>query len=316
MAQRKVDLSRAPFLFLIPLIGLALAAAAISLPFAQAEEAGAAAIMAAGGGVEVARHESRRVKCRRFLFSFGRCARAMTKLRRQEPTREAAPAQRRPATRRSRETVVARKAGPRPNFRTLCVRSCDGYYFPISNATTRSRFKTDEAVCKAMNGGAPAELYVHPVDGGIADAVSLEQKPYRSQPFAFAFHLTFRPACQATLQAGLANLARIEMAKVATKEAEKGKKSAAKVATSPEPAPIPIPRIHDSEDPETIANRAGDVRPATETGKLAVMRDVRQVGPAYYYSDPLQLTVPVPAARRGLIGPANAEAAQTAKPPS
>src|SRR5689334_3699710 len=40
-------------------------------------------------------------------------------------------------------------AAPRANgglsgsFRTLCVRSCDGFYFPISYATDRSHFKTD-----------------------------------------------------------------------------------------------------------------------------------------------------------------------------
>src|SRR6266540_3435428 len=31
-------------------------------------------------------------------------------------------------------------------YRTLCVRTCDGYYFPISYATNRSHFKTDAAV--------------------------------------------------------------------------------------------------------------------------------------------------------------------------
>jgi len=41
-------------------------------------------------------------------------------------------------------------AGLANTYRTLCVRSCDGYYFPISYATGRGRFKTDAAVCASM----------------------------------------------------------------------------------------------------------------------------------------------------------------------
>ena len=59
-------------------------------------------------------------------------------------------------------------------YRTLCVRTCDGYYFPISFSAGRQRFKTDEVVCKAMYGSATAELYVHSNNspagaGGLVD---------------------------------------------------------------------------------------------------------------------------------------------------
>src|SRR5450631_2462581 len=35
-------------------------------------------------------------------------------------------------------------------FRTVCVRTCDGAYFPISFATTPARFPDDEKTCKAL----------------------------------------------------------------------------------------------------------------------------------------------------------------------
>jgi Protein of unknown function (DUF2865) len=35
-------------------------------------------------------------------------------------------------------------------YRTLCVRTCDGYYFPISYSTQPSRFPDDERTCQAM----------------------------------------------------------------------------------------------------------------------------------------------------------------------
>ncbi len=35
-------------------------------------------------------------------------------------------------------------------FRTICVRTCDGFYFPISFETTPDRFRDDEAACQRM----------------------------------------------------------------------------------------------------------------------------------------------------------------------
>src|SRR3954469_12032226 len=39
---------------------------------------------------------------------------------------------------------------PSGTFRTVCVRTCDGAYFPISFATTPGRFQDDEKSCKAL----------------------------------------------------------------------------------------------------------------------------------------------------------------------
>ena len=74
--------------------------------------------------------------------------------------------------------------GPRPHqltgglagaYRTLCVRVCDGYYFPISYATNRSHFNIDAAVCQSMYPPGEASLYVHRTTGEDArQAVSPE----------------------------------------------------------------------------------------------------------------------------------------------
>src|SRR5207247_7083255 len=46
--------------------------------------------------------------------------------------------------------------GPAPNaplagtYRTLCVRTCDGYYFPISYSTVPGKFADDEQLCRRM----------------------------------------------------------------------------------------------------------------------------------------------------------------------
>src|SRR3981189_2770846 len=44
-------------------------------------------------------------------------------------------------------------------FRTVCARSCDGAYFPISFATVPSRFPDDEKTCKSLCPASEATLY-------------------------------------------------------------------------------------------------------------------------------------------------------------
>ena len=53
-------------------------------------------------------------------------------------------------------------------YRTLCVRLCDGFYFPISPATPQSRFARDADACSASC-GSEARLFYHPNVGGNVD---------------------------------------------------------------------------------------------------------------------------------------------------
>src|SRR4030088_868664 len=43
-------------------------------------------------------------------------------------------------------------------FRTVCVRTCDGAYFPVSFATVQARFQDDEKSCKALCPATEATL--------------------------------------------------------------------------------------------------------------------------------------------------------------
>lgn len=81
-------------------------------------------------------------------------------------------------------------------FRTLCVRTCDGYYFPISFQTTPSRFAEDEASCKRLCPAAEVQLFTHRNPGEeVGQSVSLAGQPYRSLPAAFKYRQSLDPAC-------------------------------------------------------------------------------------------------------------------------
>jgi hypothetical protein len=81
-------------------------------------------------------------------------------------------------------------------YRTLCVRTCDGYYFPISFATMQSRFLEDERACQRMCPAAEVLLYAHRNPGEeVNQAVSMNGRPYTELPSAFRYRQEYSPAC-------------------------------------------------------------------------------------------------------------------------
>jgi hypothetical protein len=81
-------------------------------------------------------------------------------------------------------------------YRTVCVRSCDGAYFPISFATVAARFPDDEKTCKNLCPAAEATLFAYRNPGeDISQAVSISGQPYSSLPNAFHYRQEFNPSC-------------------------------------------------------------------------------------------------------------------------
>lgn len=49
------------------------------------------------------------------------------------------------------------------SYRTMCVRTCDGAYFPISSQATSMSFRRDAQVCSMMCPGVETELFYHSI---------------------------------------------------------------------------------------------------------------------------------------------------------
>ena len=61
-------------------------------------------------------------------------------------------------------------------YRTVCVRTCDGYYFPVSYSTTPANFQADEQTCQRMCPASETALYSHRNPGeDVAQALSSER---------------------------------------------------------------------------------------------------------------------------------------------
>jgi len=81
-------------------------------------------------------------------------------------------------------------------FRTICVRTCDGYYYPISFATTPDHFRIDEQVCQRTCPAAEVSLYTYHNPGeDVQQAVSLNGRLYTELPTAFHYRQSLDPAC-------------------------------------------------------------------------------------------------------------------------
>ena len=84
---------------------------------------------------------------------------------------------------------------PGSTFRTICVRMCDGYYFPISFVTTQDHLQHDAQVCQSQCGG-PAKLYYYPNPGGeVQQAVGLDGTPYTALHNAFRYRKELVSSC-------------------------------------------------------------------------------------------------------------------------
>ncbi len=83
-------------------------------------------------------------------------------------------------------------------YRTMCVRLCDGFYFPVSFATTKDNFERDAATCERNCGGSTdAKLYTYRNPGGdVEDMEDLDGKPYKKLQTAFLFRTKYEASCK------------------------------------------------------------------------------------------------------------------------
>jgi len=78
---------------------------------------------------------------------------------------------------------------------TVCVRECDGGFFPVTYFGAKSRADSLEQVCQALCPNARVALYSFPFGGTIDEAVSSSGEPYDSLPNAHKFEHARDASC-------------------------------------------------------------------------------------------------------------------------
>ena len=139
------------------------------------------------------------------------------------------------------EQPVYRSIDPNGRYRSVCVRTCDGFFFPVSYQTYASRLSQDATVCQSSC-AAPAELYVYRNPGQEIDqAISLNGSAYTDLPAAFKFRKEYVKGC--SCKEAEYNPTEIEAAnkKAEAAPGKPGKKKGAVPATTQAAAPAAQP---------------------------------------------------------------------------
>jgi hypothetical protein len=77
---------------------------------------------------------------------------------------------------------------PPGNYRTLCVRTCDGYFFPMSSASSPSEFDRDQMNCQSSCPGTEVQVYYHHQGQESVDMrSSFSGAPYADLPTAYLY---------------------------------------------------------------------------------------------------------------------------------
>jgi len=85
---------------------------------------------------------------------------------------------------------------PSGTYHTVCVRACDGFYFPISYSTMPGRFSDDARACQRLCPAAEVELYSFRNPGeDMEQAVSVSGQAYTALPNAFRYRKEIIAGC-------------------------------------------------------------------------------------------------------------------------
>jgi hypothetical protein len=80
--------------------------------------------------------------------------------------------------------------------RSVCVRLCDGAFFPIAPVSSHNDIASNQESCSALCPDAPTALYVEPAGSDkIEDAVSTTGAPYTALPVALRYRTVEDNTC-------------------------------------------------------------------------------------------------------------------------
>lgn len=179
-------------------------------------------------------------------------------------------------------------------FRTVCVRRCDGYFFPVSFSTTQGNFARDADVCRASCPGTDVELYTYRNPGETTDdMISLGGVSYASLDVAYRYQKEYVEGC--SCQAPQSQLASLTSSDLPHSEAQPDSTPLLAPAEPTGPVvPLPMPRHKVTVDPDTQeAARQGlefepyrppEISADKRQVRTADGRSIRIVGPKFFGS--------------------------------
>src|SRR6516225_412630 len=185
---------------------------------------------------------------------------------------------------------------PSGTYHTVCVRACDGFYFPISYSTVPSRFADDARACQRQCPAAEAELYSFRNPGeNMEQAVSVTGQPYTSLANAFRYRKEIIAGCScrrpgqswAEALKNADDLTTLESGDIVVTNQN------AKAVSQPKQPGKPTSATAPTQPGTVVAPPATPASPMASAGTDASKRSVRTVGPPFLPSQsPSQSSAP------------------------
>lgn len=96
---------------------------------------------------------------------------------------------------RLEEEPPADPGPPRGGSQAVCVRTCDGGFFPVSYNAGRAVMADLQELCSAQCPGTEAKIYTKAFGADISKALSAEGEPYANLAHALQFQKSWSPTC-------------------------------------------------------------------------------------------------------------------------
>jgi len=93
------------------------------------------------------------------------------------------------------DRIVQSTGEARAGGEAVCVRSCDGAFFPVTYSAGGSQLDSLADRCRALCPATEVTLYTMPVNGQIEQAVSINGAKYMDSPTALRYRKTFDASC-------------------------------------------------------------------------------------------------------------------------
>jgi len=175
---------------------------------------------------------------------------------------------------------------PAGTYHTVCVRTCDGYYFPISYSTVPNRFADDQRACQRQCPAAETVLYSYRNPGeDISQAVSINGQPYTELPNAFHYRKEYSGAtcsCRRPGQSWADALKNADDAStLETGDIVVTDQNAKALSQAPQPKGKQLPKGAPGQRDSNGAPAAAGTSPATADASTPNSAGVRTVGPPF-----------------------------------
>ncbi len=178
----------------------------------------------------------------------------------------------------------------------VCVRSCDGGFFPLAASARRGGAEGMADMCRALCPNVETKPYTYYSSADIDQAVGLDGTPYKSLPNALKFRTKFDPTCtckppgknwtQALAEAeALLGRSRSDIVVTPEKAEELSRASVAKAPPAKTPPGKGAPTRNDADPTLAIEAAANAKAPTASNDSAGIAASVAGTAKAYGLKD-------------------------------